>query len=323
MSAADDTSSFDDEVDEIDEGVDRTVVTRLTSTVSSLLTGTTRHAYVIVLAGPSVGDVYRLGGKATMIGRAPDCEIRLGDDGISRRHAMLSRVGEDGVILKDLNSTNGTFINDKKVDLVVLQDGDRFQLGHTTILKFSISDEFEESFQRRLFEAAVRDGLTGLHNRKHLDERLEAEFSFAKRHTTSLSIIMLDLDYFKDVNDAHGHQAGDEVLCKVAGVLQRVTRMEDVVARYGGEEFAVLARGITETQATMLAERIRTLVEELIVEWKDGHIQITLSGGVATFNPMSYESSDSLMSEADQALYRAKELGRNRIVIVSRVPEDL
>ncbi len=298
-----------------EEDGDQTAITDL----SVLLTperAAKRHAYVIVLAGQNVGAIHRLTEDSATLGRGAMCEIRLPDDGISRQHARLVRRGDAEILLEDLGSTNGTFVDGERVSARILSDGERFQLGRTTLLKFSLSDELEESFQRRLYESSVRDGLTGLYNRKHLDERLAAEFSYATRHASPLSFVLFDLDRFKRVNDTHGHPAGDAVLRAVGRRLHAALRTEDVVARYGGEEFGILARGISLHQAAMLADRIRHIVEKTeIAAGPDLTLTITVSGGVATYHPKPYASAAALVEAADKALYEAKEAGRNRVVM--------
>jgi two-component system, cell cycle response regulator len=274
-----------------------------------------RHAYLIVLAGANIGAVYRIHAKETFVGRSQKCEIAIGENGISRRHAKLTMLGDSEILLQDLGSTNGTFVAEQQVSSMVLKDGDRFQLGGTTLLKFSISDEVEESFQRRLYESSVKDGLTGLHNRKHFDERLDAEFGFALRHGSALSLILVDIDHFKRVNDTYGHQAGDEVLRVVARTLEANIRTEDVVARYGGEEFAVVARGISADQAVMFASRMRSLVEALPIIVENTAINLTISAGVATYINGVFSDKEELVAATDRALYGAKETGRNRVIL--------
>ena len=273
-----------------------------------------RSAYVIVLAGENAGAIHRLEGDELVIGRSPSCHIVLNDQGISRQHAKLERMGDGRVVLHDLGSTNGTFVDASRIDIHELSDGDRFQLGDVTLLKFSHSDELEESFQRRLYESSVRDGLTMTYNRRHLDERLQAEFAFSIRHGVPFAFILLDIDHFKGINDLHGHQAGDEVLRSLGALLKREVRKEDVVARYGGEEFVILSRGTTADQAVVLAERVRARVEGLGVVWDGARLDLTVSAGIAAFDRERYPSSEAMVEAADLALYEAKRQGRNRTV---------
>ena len=304
-----------------DEG-EKTVIAQVP--LQKGLSGTLqRRAYLIVLAGTNVGAVYRLDNKETFLGRSQGCEIILGDTGISRQHAKLTLLGDSEILLQDLGSTNGTFVDEDRVTSLVLSDGDRFQLGGTSLLKFSVSDEVEESFQRQLYESSVRDGLTGLHNRKHFDERMESEFGFAARHGSVLSLILVDIDHFKNVNDTYGHQAGDVVLRAVAQALKQNMRAEDIVARYGGEEFGVIARGITADNAIIFASRMRELVEGMVVEAEDQMITVTISLGVSTYLPDVFPDQDSLIAAADRALYEAKETGRNCVVLASECQDAL
>src|SRR5262249_8377117 len=144
----------------------------------------------------------------------------------------------------------------------ILQDGDRIQIGAETVLRFQLVDDAEREALERVYRAAIRDGLTGVYNRKHLEERLDAELAFAIRQETALSIAILDVDYFKMVNDRYGHLGGDHVLKTVASTLASTLRTEDVLARYGGEEFVIVARGLDAEQAVKMAERARVLLSE-------------------------------------------------------------
>ena len=163
-----------------------------------------------------------------------------------------------------------------------------------------------------LQQRAQIDGLTGLRNRAYLDERLAAEKALLRRHPGPLACIMVDVDHFKNVNDVHGHAAGDEVLRGVADVLQQAARVEDVITRYGGEEFTILTPGVDDQGAAMLAERIRTNLERMQIKRGSATIQISCSFGVAGYDPAA---DASLLEQADAALYDAKQNGRNRISV--------
>jgi two-component system, cell cycle response regulator len=283
--------------------------------IRAAIEGPQLHAYLIVLAGTNVGAVYRLGDQEITLGRSKKAGINLDDTNISRAHASLTLLGQDEVLLKDLGSTNGTFVGEERISSKVLRDGDRFQLGSTTLLKFSVSDEVEESFQRQLYESSVRDGLTGLNNRKHFDERLEAEFTFALRHGAELTLILVDIDHFKRINDTYGHQAGDEVLRRIARGLKKNTRTEDIVARYGGEEFAVIARGISPAQGLQFGSRLRVLIKATPIQIEGTTIHVSVSAGVATLSGGLFKDQAALIAATDRALYSAKAQGRDRVVL--------
>jgi diguanylate cyclase (GGDEF)-like protein len=280
----------------------------------SAVEGGEANPCLVVLTGISMGSVFRLTERESIIGRGESCAICLDDERVSRQHAKLIRVAGGEVMIQDLESLNGTYKDGRRISLVPLRDGERFHVGGATLLRLSLTEEMEESF-RRLYESSIRDGLTGVHNRKFLDDRLLAEFAFAKRHGTPLSVVMFDIDHFKQVNDTHGHQAGDLVLRSTGAVMHASIRAEDIVARYGGEEFAILVPGVDRAQAAVMAERIRALIEEQAIIDQDREIRITVSGGVACTSQAQHESAADLLAAADRALYAAKEAGRNRIVV--------
>ncbi|HHH27252.1 MAG TPA: GGDEF domain-containing protein, partial [Polyangiaceae bacterium] len=197
-----------------------------------------------------------------------------------------------------------------------LHDGDRVGLGRRTVLKVQLQDSLEAEVSERLYESMVRDAVTRAYNRLAFDERLRAEAAFARRHGTALTVIMIDLDHFKRVNDTYGHPAGDRVLREVVRVVDGTIRAEDMLARYGGEELAIIARGITTLQAAAFAERLRSVVESHGIEFGDRRIWVTASFGVATAidDPNLYDPT-ALVAAADAALYRAKRDGRNRVAL--------
>ncbi len=294
----------DDERDE-----DRTAIGDLTAIK---VANRRDRAHLIVLAGTSLGQMFRVEQNVTVIGRAADAAIRIEDDGVSRKHARVVQEGNQ-VFIEDLESANGTFVNDGRVARQVLRDGDKIQMGSTTILKFTYGDELEESFQQKMYDAALHDGLTGAFNKRHFLDRLPTEIAYARRHRTPLTLLMFDVDHFKQVNDRHGHVAGDHVLATIAQLVTATLRAEDLFARYGGEEFAVLCRGATLEKASVLGERIRARVETYLFAHHGDRILVTVSVGVAGFVDHA-DATTQLIAEADAALYRAKRSGRNRVV---------
>ncbi|HVT07121.1 MAG TPA: GGDEF domain-containing protein [Polyangia bacterium] len=272
------------------------------------------RAYLVVLAGASVGEMYKVETDKTIIGRGQKAHIRLLDDGISREHAQVVVEGNK-VFLQDLGSTNGTFCNGIKVDRKELADGDKILVGSTTILKFTYHDNLDEIFQKQMYESALRDGLTKAFNKKYFTDRLESELTFAIRHSSALALVMFDIDHFKKVNDTYGHQAGDYVLSEMSTLLTTTLRAEDVFARYGGEEFAVICRGIDLSQAHIVAERMRKAVEKHRFVHEGTVIPVTISVGVTGLpDPVVKDASD-LVSRADKALYQSKHGGRNRVTV--------
>jgi diguanylate cyclase (GGDEF)-like protein len=267
-------------------------------------------AYLVVIAGPSFGEMYKLKGDRSVLGRGDRTDIRVLDDGISREHAAIERDGGKMVLL-DLGSTNGTFCNGNRVKRQDLTDGDKISIGSSTILKFTYQDQVDEHYQKQLFESALRDGLTSTFNRRYFVDRLHTEIRFAVRHEKSLGLLFVDIDHFKKINDQHGHQAGDHVLAQVAREMTATLRAEDVLARYGGEEFAIVCREIEREGVKALGERLRSAVAKKKIEHAGKVIPVTISVGAAVGRKV--DDPQSLIAAADAAMYEAKRAGRNRV----------
>lgn len=272
------------------------------------------QAYLVVLTGSNVGAMHKLEAAETVLGRSNQADLRLTDDGISRRHARILKADAD-VVIEDLNSANGTMVNGELITQRVLKNGDKISIGASTVVRFSFNDTLDESFQQKMIEAALRDGLTRAYNKRYFLERLETEYAFAKRHHAELSLLLFDIDFFKKINDSRGHLAGDAVLMELSGVVQSMLRTEDVFARYGGEEFAVLARGTSLAKAALLAERIRARVEETNFSFEGISIPVTISVGVAGLPETRCDDAQQLVAGADTALYDSKRGGRNRVTL--------
>jgi len=291
----------------------------VTEVIAGIKTGDqTGCACLLVISGNAIGRMFKLTKPEMIAGRGDDVDIFIDDVAISRHHARILMMPDKLVIVEDLGSKNGTFVGPERVDRIELREGDRFQLGASTILKLTYQDDIEQEFQRHLYESATRDGLTGLFNKKFLLDRLAAELAYCTRHLVPVSLCLVDVDHFKQLNDQFGHLAGDAVLTQLARVVSEASRTEDILCRYGGEEFAVLLREIDERNAALYAERIRRRVEqsEFAVTDQDGarqRIKLTISVGVATQGTRSFTTIEDFIAFADKHLYQAKRAGRNRV----------
>ncbi len=297
-----------------DEQEEATSITRISSIGSAEKARARKLTpYLIVLIGANVGETFRLEEGELILGRSPSSTIRFDDDGVSRRHARLWSAPGGEWIIEDLKSANGMLVNGERTMTHALRAEDKIQLGPNTLVKFTLHDELEENFQKQMYDAALRDGLTGIFNKKYFLTRLDTELAYARRHRTNLSLVMLDVDHFKRVNDTLGHLAGDAVLVTLTQIVARTLRAEDVLARYGGEEFAVICRGVSRDQACVLAERIRGHVAASPLDAAGTRVGVTVSLGVAGMPEFAAESSVQLVAAADEALYAAKRGGRNRV----------
>lgn len=271
------------------------------------------RAVLLRMDGVQAGQIIGLEQWPFTVGRHPTNQLRVDEDSISRFHARVVRSGDD-FIVEDLGSRNGTFVAGKRVTRAKLDHDCWLQFGPRVSFRFSLTDVREERLLRKLYESSTRDALTGAYNRLHFEERLRSEVAYAIRHQAQASLVLIDLDHFKKVNDTYGHPAGDAVLKLSADACMRALRTEDVFARFGGEEFAVVLRNIELKGAARLADRLRASVSAAPVEF-DGHrIPVTLSAGAASLACCRSQSAEELVATADRRLYSAKQQGRNRIV---------
>jgi len=274
--------------------------------------------YLLVVSGPQFGELLDLEpGAEVVLGRGADSGFLAADDGISRRHAsLLARADE--ALLRDLESQNGTWVDGARIAVAPLRDGQCFSLGSHTSLRFVGADHPEAELQRRLAQGALREPLTGLYSRRHFLERLTAELAASQRHGRPLSLLLIDLDHLKRINEAHGLGGGDEVLRSVARVVQGAVRKEEVVARYGSEELAVLVRDTGLSGARVLAERIRKAVHKARAAHQGREIAVTVSLGVTVSQGLTAfepgRTEQQILEAAERALLRAKQMGRNTVV---------
>jgi diguanylate cyclase (GGDEF)-like protein len=276
---------------------------------------------LVMLTGPSPGAVYTLGAGELTLGRDDELSWRIEDRGVSAHHARI--YCHQGVFwLQDLGSTNGTYVSGKRVgEPIKLHDNDRIHLGENTLLRVTLQDATEQEATEALYRASVIDPLTGIYNRGHLENMLQAEFAYAVRHRQALAILFIDLDHFTEINNRYGHQAGDEVLRGVTRAIRKAIRTEDFLARYGGEEFVLVARGIDLNGSLVMAERVRRIIEIMEVPFRNRTIRVTASFGVACHEAAStYKSPQQLVAAADTAVYRAKADGRNCVREATEAP---
>lgn len=305
-------SPYDGQVAEAEDWDSDTTATDLASLSESTDPSRTR-ACLTVITGAAAGQMFKLAKGEAVIGRSPTAAIRVVDDGVSRNHARI-RNDSNGLYLDDMESRNGTFVNGARVSgSTVLREGDKIQVGRTTVLRFAFHDDLDESFHESLVSSALRDPLTKLFNKRYLLDRLDSELKFARRHNTPVSLLMIDVDHFKRINDTQGHLAGDAVLVNFAAALTKAVRNEDVVARFGGEELAVILRAIPMDPAFSLAERLRKMIEQTVTSHGGHELRATVSIGVAGYPSTKADTVEQLMEAADRALYRAKHDGRNRV----------
>lgn len=282
-----------------------------------------KRPVLVVLQGQSIGQTIQLDKEQTIIGRGSQVDLVLRDEIASRQHAEVTRLNAENDIteyyVNDLGSTNGTFLNGTKVtSQQLLEDGDKIKVGHH-LMKFALLDEFEAEFQERLHQMTQRDDLTGLRSRRSLFAELDRKVTqeALKNDPQPISVLMMDLDFFKRVNDGRGHLVGSHTIRQTGHLIRDAVGSADLAARYGGEEYLAYVLG-TREQGLEIAEKIRKSVEAFPFPAStiddSQTMRVTISLGVASF-PEDGKAALELVQKADQALFRAKLSGRNQTCV--------
>ena len=267
---------------------------------------------LVIIEGANVGSLISIGDVPVTLGREPSNFVVLNTVGVSRRHAVVRKEGDD-ITIEDLGSKNGTFVNREPISKLILGDGDLVFIGAAT-LKFLSAENVERTYYDHLHEVSAQDSLTGLPNRRYFDDFLTREI--ARYHPTDggLALLVLDVDHFKQVNDNLGHLAGDHILRELAKVMSRGLRRSDFLARYGGEEFALVLPGTPRDNAAVIASKLRTKVEKHEFRYNGERVRVTISVGVAMWT-MQMASHEEFIKLADEQMYRAKHAGRNQVAL--------
>ncbi len=270
----------------------------------------TSDAALVVIYGTDLGKKYDLSRSDFSIGRSSKCDIQIDQESVSRNHAVITNDGKR-VLIRDLGSTNGTYVNDSPVAEYEVHNGDYVKIGRT-IFKFLAGGNIESSYHEEIYRLTTVDGLTQIFNKRYFTETVDRELSRSNRYGRNLTMIMLDIDHFKKINDGAGHLAGDHVLKQLASTVRTRIRREDVFARYGGEEFAILLPEVSLKGAVLTAEKIRKFVEKTSFQFDGETISVTVSLGAAQATKEMTDAS-ALVRAADEQLYEAKRTGRNRV----------
>jgi diguanylate cyclase (GGDEF)-like protein len=276
-----------------------------------LVSTTRRDACVVHIypTGAGMGTRYPLSDAPVVLGRGNDCDIRINDHSVSRRHARI-QPGADGYYAVDLQSTNGTFVNDVPASICKLKDGDYLRVGNC-IYRYLAGGNVEAEYHEEIYRLTIIDALTDIHNKRYLIEFLDREIARSARYVRPLTLILFDIDRFKAINDDLGHLGGDFTLRELAGCVKANVRKEELFARYGGEEFTIVLPETPPEGALVVAERIRTLIEQHEFQYEGKSYPVTISLGVATTSGDENMTPHELIRLADEKLYQAKDRGRN------------
>ena len=245
-----------------------------------------------------------------IIGRDPHCDLMIGERSVSRQHAKFDRTS-DGFMITDLDSTNGTCVNGVRITSQELRSGDRIRIGGR-IFKYIATDQLEAHYHEAVYSMMTKDSLTQTWNKRYLLETLKRELKRRERTRRDLSLMVLDLDYFKKVNDTYGHLVGDELLRQTSERIKTVLREEDILARFGGEEFCIVLTETSGVEARVCARRCLKVVSDTPFLTAAGEIESTISIGIGVVRTTM--TCEELIKVADDNLYKAKQRGRNQVI---------
>ncbi|MBI3411224.1 MAG: GGDEF domain-containing protein [Planctomycetes bacterium] len=261
--------------------------------------------------GSGMGARYPIAEAQLVLGRGSDCEIRINDHSVSRRHARI-QPGADGYYAVDLQSTNGTYVNDVPASMCKLKDGDYLRVGNC-IYRFLMGGNVEAEYHEEIYRLTIIDALTDIHNKRYFLEFLDRELARSSRYERPLSLVMMDIDRFKTINEEMGHLGGDFTLRELAARIKGNIRREELFARYGGEEFAVVLPETPPDGAVKLADRLVKVICQQPFQFEDKTFSVTISAGLTTTVGEKDITPSDLIRRADEKLYQAKNEGRNRV----------
>jgi len=273
---------------------------------------------VSIISGNGQGKIFSLQSRNTF-GRDVSADIVITDKLVSRIHLTIS-CEEGYFIAEDNGSTNGTYIENfrdeslqKASSPTKILPGTIIRIGSTK-LTFSYKSQSDIDKESELFKSALTDSLTSIPNRTWFAKRANEELEFMRKSKLPISLAMIDIDFFKKVNDTYGHQAGDYILKTFAEILSAEKRPRDILGRYGGEEFILLLLNATNKDATKVCERIRKKIETSVFTFNKQTIIITISIGLSSNTILNSYTLEEMIKIADKYLYAAKKSGRNQVV---------
>lgn len=280
--------------------------------MENLIPGSTKP-YVVVLEGIDKGRIFALDEGPNIFGRNPESNITLRDQKMSRSHGIFYLNGGE-VSCEDLRSTNGIFVDGQPIQMVALDFTSRVRIGDT-LMKIAVLTEAEVQAHNDTETAATIDPLTSIYNRNGFQMAAEIDMAKLTHLQQNCSILILDIDFFKKLNDELGHAAGDSALREFSRRVASQLREGDHFMRYGGEEFVIMLANTSADIVAAVAERIRSCIAETPFDLGATQRVVTVSIGVYTAVPAQGSEVNNFIKCADKALYRAKELGRNRVEV--------
>lgn len=287
---------------------DHTVISRRPDAITVM---GANHPYLHIIHPRDKSNRYPISREGLVLGRGTKVDVFLKDAQVSREHCRI-RSTPAGITIEDLGSTNGTQVDGEMISRCVLHPAGRLKVGGF-VMRVEYRAQVEIKEEEQLKQAAQTDELTGLPNRRLFFQEAATVLQDAIRSNALLSMVMIDIDHFKRVNDRFGHAAGDHVIQQVASTLAQEKRSSDLVARFGGEEFVMLLPNTSQSDALFFCDRLCEKIAQLALHFDGDYIQTQVSIGIVTKTAGEIHSIDKAISAADEAMYRAKNNGRNQV----------
>ena len=278
-----------------------------------------KSPFLVLFDGMNMGYHIPISTEPMLLGRDESCDVVVNDAGISRHHARLQLIDRGRIEVFDLKSTNGTYINGRRIENGVLKDGDKILFGQRTLAKFVLEDSLDRLYQEELWSSCTRDGLTGINNRAYFRKRLTSAYSFAKRHNTPFAVLMFRVFNLRDINEGHGMQTGDQALVQLVRIVSDHIRAEDVLSRYAGNRLALLSIGLDHLGTQAIAERIldeATIRRISIPGALDMGVPLQVVAGTVTVFPAAAVDAQNIIKSVDNSLMNADpNLGRKIVSV--------
>lgn len=279
-------------------------------------------ACIVVLKGTEVGNKVLLNKNEITIGRAKNADLCLTRGDVSRTHAVIQRINEQEFLLIDKDSMNGTLVNAQEIHRTVLKDQDVISIGDSE-LKFLASDNPEQSYYEGLYKRLSLDKVLRIHNKYYFLSKLDDELILSQQHDSHLSLVLFEVDDFKEINESYGHQAGDAALIHLAEICKNTINESDFLCRYSVEKFAIIMPNTSEQAAYALSLSLQTQINSSPITYADVTIDLTVSIGVTNYIPNSMTQSFTkglLISQAEKAMYISKRnTDNNKVTLISSI----
>ena len=275
---------------------------------------TPREPVLTVVAGVCTGLNALVEGKPLFMGRDRDCQLVLEGSGISRKHARVQQDLSGKVVIDDMGSTNGTFVDGQRITQHLLVGGEHIQIGPDTVVKFELRSALEDNQKAAHIDHGMMDQSTGLHSRRHFLSRLRRDFVEVIRERQSISMIKLSVDGYSGIVDQFGYEGGEMILRRIANLIQADLHSDDAVARWGEKKISILLNNTSAKAAERIGENLLATIRSTHIENKGRKIDFTVSAGVATLGEEDFGEPQDLLNDADDNLTRARQAGGDRAI---------